>query len=58
MNLLKHVKGKGASAKQEISDEDIQKSQEELLKLTDNLMCIICDEVHTLTGKEIFRQFK
>ena len=42
---------------EEIADElikDAELSKEEIEKLLENLMCIICDEVHTLTGKEIF----
>lgn len=53
----KKAKGKAVSSRSETSEEDAELSKEELEKLLTNLKCIICDEVHTLTGKEIFRQF-
>lgn len=57
MGTIKKAKGKSVSSKSEITEEVVELSKEELQDLLKDLMCIICDEVHTLTGKEIFRQF-
>ena len=57
MITTKKAKGKSINSKSEVSEEDSKLSKEELTILLTDLKCIICDEVHTLTGKEIFRQF-
>ena len=57
MITTKKAKGKSINSKSEIKEEDINLSQDELETLLKDLKCIICDEVHTLTGKEIFKQF-
>lgn len=57
MGTVKKSKGKKVNKNAHLDEEDIEISKDELDALRKDLICIVCDEAHCLTGREIFKQF-